>query len=809
MSLSLARCFALKSKDGYFSEGYQPETLNESDDEYNGYKGSSTGRVLGDRDVTFNAFLITRQDEDEDSSYASPSGIFAKGAFSLLTPSMWPSDVITALNSNSNSNDSSDSSSQGHSVEFDEYGFLKSSKGDENDGESPSCTRKLQQSDIQEESALRTKWISFLEINYNKDVKPRMRWCDVEAELTHSSSLDDLIMTGVPNSMRSQLWLRFSKGIRLASVSSSPYAEMVDLANVEASLDKQITGVLGQNACFMTAESVGTQRLIRILRVLTWMHRTTSYSGLISSSASAAASSLESINIPLIVAHLLLICEEEEAFWLTQSILLEMKNLDHQSILKGAIEKACPDFFELLQSHQIEISLITWHWFSSLYASFLPTSKLLFRLWDFYFYHGPIVLLHLTIGLIIEKRKEWNDPNQDSAEFFNKIEDLPLACIKSESDLVRIVEAGKEIVMPLGSLITSSCHPLTKSSLGLNSPCKKDSKMDIRKKNVLQTSLLIDLHESIVAIGQHFETYDPKFKANFTIDLSESSSKECDDSSGKNSRNKKPATRLARALVDFQRSECDEFELGFKKNDIITVLSEKDEDCWIGELDGKQGWFPAKFVQLLEQNCEYSPAGDDQVASFINDLVRGRLCTALKAILVHGLKQSLLFTHHPWNIITSITKASIDSDSNSVYSKFVLTKSFRLDEFSRVLTPSEFLYRAIIQIDTSHKDEPFDIRLRSLICTALNQKMLHLYWSVICKSQPQLLTSYYHDWSFLTSPVWRLVRAELRLLDQFTFHLDPEGEIKGKAVAVAAGSPISKDGVQDMLVKHHLFSWDI
>lgn len=524
------------------------------------------------------------------------------------------------------------------------------------------------------------------------------------------------------------------------------------------------------------------------------------------------------------MAHLLLICEEEEAFWLTQSILLEMKNLDHQNILKGAIEKACPEFHDLLHSHEIEISLITWHWFASLFASYLPSAKLLFRLWDFYFYHGPIVLLHLTIGLIIEYKSYWNDPDEDSAEFFNKIEDLPLSCIKSNLDLVKVLQRGKEILMPLGSLIASSTSPsFTKSPFvrpgrGLS---KGDaSKIDIRKKNVLQTSLLIDLHEAIVAIGQHFETYDPKFKANFTIDLtSDGSSKVTSDqsdldgggseSSNVTSGNKKPPARLARALVDFTRNEYDEFELGFKKNEIITVLSEKDEDCWIGELNGKQGWFPAKFVQLLEQNVQYSPAGDDQVASYINDLVRGRLCTALKAILIHGLKQSLIFTHHPWNIITSITKCNVESDCNSVYSKFVLTKSFRLDQFTRVLSPSEFLYRAIIQIDTSHKDEPFDIRLRSLICTALNQKMLHLYWSVICKSQPQLLANYYHEWSFVTSPVWRLIRAELRLLEQFTFHLDPEGEIKAKALAMAAGSPISKDGVQDMLVKHHLFSWDI
>ncbi len=35
-----------------------------------------------------------------------------------------------------------------------------------------------------------------------------------------------------------------------------------------------------------------------------------------------------------------------------------------------------------------------------------------------------------------------------------------------------------------------------------------------------------------------------------------------------------------------------------RKNDIITILSERDEHCWVGELNGLRGWFPAKFVEV-------------------------------------------------------------------------------------------------------------------------------------------------------------------------------------------------------------------
>ena len=54
------------------------------------------------------------------------------------------------------------------------------------------------------------------------------------------------------------------------------------------------------------------------------------------------------------------------------------------------------------------------------------------------------------------------------------------------------------------------------------------------------------------------------------------------------------------------------------------IVSQKDEHCWIGELNGLRGWFPAKFVELLDERSKsYSCAGDDTVSEVITDLVRG------------------------------------------------------------------------------------------------------------------------------------------------------------------------------------------
>lgn len=40
-------------------------------------------------------------------------------------------------------------------------------------------------------------------------------------------------------------------------------------------------------------------------------------------------------------------------------------------------------------------------------------------------------------------------------------------------------------------------------------------------------------------------------------------------------------------ITDFERHDDD--ELGFRKNDIITIISQKDEHCWVGELNGLRG----------------------------------------------------------------------------------------------------------------------------------------------------------------------------------------------------------------------------
>ncbi|XP_013924605.1 PREDICTED: small G protein signaling modulator 3-like, partial [Thamnophis sirtalis] len=122
----------------------------------------------------------------------------------------------------------------------------------------------------------------------------------------------------------------------------------------------------------------------------------------------------------------------------------------------------------------------------------------------------------------------------------------------------------------------------------------------LKAKNIKQTELVEDLREAILQVAQHFQCVDPKScSIDLTPDYTMESHQRDHESYVACSRNQR---RRAKALLDFERHDDD--ELGFRKNDIITIISQKDEHCWVGELNGLRGWFPAKFVEILDERSK-------------------------------------------------------------------------------------------------------------------------------------------------------------------------------------------------------------
>ena len=329
----------------------------------------------------------------------------------------------------------------------------------------------------------------------------------------------------------------------------------------------------------------------------------------------------------------------------------------------------------------------------------------------------------------------------------------------------------------------------------------------LKNKNIRQTEILVDLREAILKVCRHFITIEPKLSAHIQLvaDYSMNSHTKDHENYINVSRTRK---RRAKALHDFERHDDD--ELGFRRNDIITIISQKDEHCWVGELNGLRGWFPAKFVDLLdERSKQYTTAGDDAISETVTDLVRGTLAPTIKQVFEHGMKRPSFLGGpcHPWLFIEEAAYREVEKDFESVYSRLVLCKTYRLDEDGKVLTPEELLYRCVQSINQSHDNAhtQMDVKLRSLVCLGLNEQVLHLWLEVLC-SCAEIVQKWYHSWSFILSPGWVQIKCELRILSQFAFNLNPDWELPAKT---GTESQPLKDGVRDMLVKHHLFSWDL
>ncbi|XP_055609393.1 small G protein signaling modulator 3 homolog [Uranotaenia lowii] len=750
----------------------------------------------------------------------------AGGPFSALTPSMWPQDILAKLGQP----EKDEPPNHQPDYRFDEFGF----RVEEEDGPEQN-SNKLLSIPFMEDPAQRLQWIAHLEFSHNKEAT-ELTWDNVDVVLPRTEKLKNMVRSGIPHSLRPQMWMRMSGALQKKLKSETSYQDIVKASSNDAlmtskQIEKDLLRIMPTNACFSSMNSTGVPRLRRILRGIAWLYPDIGYCQ----------------GTGVIAASLLLLQEEEDAFWMMATIVEDLLPASYysstllgiqadQKVMQTLIGNYLTVVDETLKSHDIELSLITLHWFLTLFASVVHM-KILLRIWDWFFYDGSIVLFQLTLGML--KIKESSMKNlENSAQIFNSLSDIPgdiddvehLFSISMEvggSLSPMVIETHRRrhlayLMADQGGLVGNpeAASNLPKQHLARRQMKKSKSMLqmilfgndgvddDLKNKNIRQTEILVDLREAISKVARHFLTIEPKLSAHIKLIPDYSM-----DSHAKDHENyinvSRTRSRRAKALHDFERHDDD--ELGFRKNDIITIISQKDEHCWVGELNGLRGWFPAKFVELLdERSKQYSCAGDDAISETVTDLVRGTLAPTIKQVLEHGMKRPSFLGGpcHPWLFIEEAATREVEKDFESVYSRLVLCKTYRLDEDGKVLTPEELLYRCVQAVNQGHDaaHAQMDVKLRSLICLGLNEQVLHLWMEVLC-SCTEIVHKWYQPWSFIYSPGWVQIKCELRLLSQFAFNLNPDWELPAKREATQS-QPL-KDGVRDMLVKHHLFSWDL
>uniref|UniRef100_A0A5S6PZI2 RUN and TBC1 domain-containing protein 3 n=1 Tax=Trichuris muris TaxID=70415 RepID=A0A5S6PZI2_TRIMR len=749
---------------------------------------------------------------------------------------------------------------------------------------------------VNEDSKLRLKWIAYFEFTFNKVVED-LTWEKVESFLPKSKQLSELVRQGVPHSLRPYVWPRLCGAMCKRQMTDFSYKDILKTVGEEDTvvfkqIEKDLLRTLPNNICFSQADCVGVKRLRQVLRALSYVFPEVGYCQ----------------GMGVIVAILLLFMEEESVFWMMFTVIEDLLPSQYysdplfgaiidQKVFRRLINELLPKVHSVLNNHDIEPSLISLHWFLTLYSSSLPFPVLL-RVWDMFFYEGSVVLFKVALAFL--KFKENNlRILTNSAEVFNLLSELPslfadpelllnivdsFSSVVSEKRLSLLRNKESDYVMANQTDGTFLMDGLPKrrrsrflrrsqsmvgslSSLKFRTFSHGSSLAELGNeiKNVKQTELMLQLKEAVQLVAKQmiessatnyteaavqacaqFRDHTRSDRGTLTRcpfyvfpGMLESMQEEANGkwlvleriacsavytllffwadysvaSHGKDYQtyldSHQSSQKFARALVDFERR--DEDELGFRKNDLITVISRKDEHCWIGEIKGVRGWFPAKFVELLsEQLRDYSSVQDDPDSEKVENVVRDRLCSALKAIFECGIKKSNLLgcRAHPWLFIESVAAEENCKDICAVKNRLMLCQTFQLDEDGRVLTPEELLYKAWNYVNVTHDfaRASMDVKFRSLICLGLNEQVLHLWFELLC-SAGDTVRRWYHAWSFIRSPGWVQVKCELRVLAQFMFYLSSGWELPANQRRLG-GQPI-RESVREMLVKHHLFSWEM
>ncbi|XP_067928189.1 small G protein signaling modulator 3 homolog isoform X1 [Watersipora subatra] len=758
------------------------------------------------------------EDEEEDGIDVGRKD----GPFSALITSMWPHDSAIDLSPPEDESGQVD-------YRYDEFGF----KVEVEDGPEENSS-KLLSTPFSEDPKHKLKWLAYLEFSHGDDMAT-FSINQVKTHLPPSQKLQDMItQEGIPHSLRPIIWSSLSGAATKKEKSELEYHNIVNASSIEnlvssRQIEKDLLRTLPSNACFCSAKSTGVARLRRVLRGIAWLYPDIGYCQ----------------GMGVIVASFLLYLEEEDAFWLACTVIEDMLPASYfssallgvqadQRILVELIASYLPELSDLLRRYDVEISLISLHWFLTIFAGVIH-QRILLRILDLFFYHGSTVIFQVTLGMLKMKANKLLCLDNCS-QITNALAELPATIddvdelIKASTSIAHSLNYGliqsqrrkhlAYLMADHGAIVNpEQSGRLPKQQL-TKRQMKKSSSLfsylwgdlgadDPKAKNIKQTELLVDLRAAILQIGKHFQSLNPadtsiNLNADYTL-LSHSLDWD---------RYIKVVTRRrrrAKALVDFDRHDKD--ELGFRKNDVIEIISMKDEHCWVGELHGNTGWFPAKFVELLDERTkDYTTAGDDSVSGEITDLVRGTFCSAIKALLEHGLKSSTILggSTHPWLFIEEACRSEIDKDYQSVYARLVLCRTFRLDEDCKVLTPEELLYKAVQAVNATHDavHAQMDVKLRSLICCGLNEQALHLWLEALCSSE-SIVKKWYHQWSFMRSPGWVQIKCDLRVLAQFAFRLSANWEMSVKDKTALNGTPSGKETLNDMLTKHHLFSWNL
>lgn len=235
-----------------------------------------------------------------------------------------------------------------------------------------------------------------------KEILKLKRWFEYfrrygrNLELVQNHIFNSLILVGVPNRLRGEIWETACGSIYSRFENPMEYTQLLDknigkhtLAIEE--IEKDLNRSLPEYPAFQTEE--GIDKLRRVLTAYSWKNPEIGY--------------CQAMNI--VTAALLIFMTEDQAFW-TLNVLCDKiipgyysktmyGVLLDQKVFEGMVKKTLPLLGDHFTKYDIQLSIVSLPWFLSFFLNTMPL-VFAFRVMDSFFYNGPRTLFQVALAIV-------------------------------------------------------------------------------------------------------------------------------------------------------------------------------------------------------------------------------------------------------------------------------------------------------------------------------------------------------------------------------------------------------------------------